>query len=115
MDKLNEAFQLAESIIDAASSATNKVWILRSSLVHRFVFHFLENLYFIFQGYIIQKKEKRPKENEEFVTNQEFHPMIFMQHKDRPFIEYDSFDKAIDEFFSNLEGQKIDIKGVQQV
>lgn len=71
--------------------------------------------FFTSQGYIIQKKEKRPNENEEFFTNQEFHPMIFSQHKDRPFIEYESFDRAVDEFFSNLEGQKIDIKGVQQV
>lgn len=41
--------------------------------------------------------------------------MIFEQHKTRPFLEFDSFDKAVDEFFSNMESQKIDMKGVQQV
>lgn len=69
----------------------------------------------MYQGYIIQKKETRPKENEDFFSNQEFHPMIFEQHKNGPFIEFDSFDKAVDEFFSNMESQKIDMKGVQQV
>lgn len=41
--------------------------------------------------------------------------MIFEQNKNAPFVEYDSFDKSVDEFFSNMESQKIDLKGAQQV
>jgi hypothetical protein len=57
----------------------------------------------------------RPKENENLVTNEEFHPRIFEQHKTQPYIEFESFDRAVDEFFSKMESQKIDLKGIQQV
>lgn len=66
------------------------------------------------QGYIIQKKIIGSKDDE-LVTNEEFHPRIFEQHKNQPYVEYESFDKAVDEYFSKLESQKIDLKGVQQV
>jgi len=49
------------------------------------------------------------------VTNEEFHPRIFEQHKTQPYVEFETFDKAVDEFFSMMESQKIDLKGVQQV
>lgn len=68
------------------------------------------------KGYIIQKKEERP--NPEgggpnfFLTNQDFHPMLYNQCKNLPFAEYDSFDRAVDEFYSALEGQKIDLKAI---
>lgn len=114
MGKLVEAFQLAETIINAAFSSANKVQNLMFYFI-KFSFVIFYIPFLIFKGYIIQKREKRPKEEEEFFTNQEFHPMIFEQHKDRPFLEYDNFDKAVDEFFSNMESQKIDVKGVQQV
>lgn len=70
--------------------------------------------FFLYQGYIIQKKEVRPnpQENETnfLLTNVEFHPMLFAQHRESPHTEFDSFDRAVDEFFSALEGQKIDLK-----
>ncbi|XP_049952116.1 ribosome quality control complex subunit NEMF-like [Schistocerca serialis cubense] len=68
------------------------------------------------KGYILQKKEKRPLPDggeEDFFTNIEFHPMIFEQHSNQPHKEFPTFDAAVDEFFSTLEGQKIDMKALQ--
>uniref|UniRef100_A0A7N8XT63 Ribosome quality control complex subunit NEMF n=1 Tax=Mastacembelus armatus TaxID=205130 RepID=A0A7N8XT63_9TELE len=44
----------------------------------------------------------------------EFHPFLFAQHTKSPYLEFDSFDKAVDEFFSKIESQKIDMKALQQ-
>ncbi|XP_060125791.1 ribosome quality control complex subunit NEMF isoform X1 [Zootoca vivipara] len=71
------------------------------------------------KGYIIQKKEKKPslepnKSPEEILTYEEFHPFLFSQHTKCPYVEFDSFNKAVDEFYSKLEGQKIDLKALQQ-
>lgn len=73
---------------------------------------------------------------------EEFHPFLFSQHSKSPYLEFESFDKvcgsfffltdfdfndsamsflfiivffqAIDEFFSKMESQKIDLKALQQ-
>uniref|UniRef100_A0A452IRW1 Ribosome quality control complex subunit NEMF n=1 Tax=Gopherus agassizii TaxID=38772 RepID=A0A452IRW1_9SAUR len=71
------------------------------------------------KGYIIQKREKKPslepdKPAEEILTYEEFHPFLFSQHLKCPNMEFESFDKAVDEFYSKLEGQKIDLKALQQ-
>ncbi|XP_044520725.1 nuclear export mediator factor NEMF isoform X2 [Gracilinanus agilis] len=71
------------------------------------------------KGYIIQKKEKKPslepdKQSEDILTYEEFHPFLFSQHSKCPYLEFESFDKAVDEFYSKLEGQKIDLKALQQ-
>ncbi|CAH1126558.1 unnamed protein product [Ceutorhynchus assimilis] len=70
------------------------------------------------KGYIIQKKEERAKTNandaEYFYSNQEFHPMLFEQHSSMPYKEFDTFCMAVDEFFSTLESQKLELKAVQQ-
>ncbi|XP_050305733.1 ribosome quality control complex subunit NEMF homolog [Anthonomus grandis grandis] len=69
------------------------------------------------KGYIIQKKEERlaiEGEVEYFYSNQEFHPMLFQQHLSMPYKEFDSFCMAVDEFFSSLESQKLELKAVQQ-
>ncbi|NXG50508.1 NEMF factor, partial [Psilopogon haemacephalus] len=71
------------------------------------------------KGYIIQKKEKKPslepdKAAEDIYTYEEFHPFLFSQHSKCPHLEFDSFNKAADEFYSKLEGQKIDLKALQQ-
>jgi predicted ribosome quality control (RQC) complex YloA/Tae2 family protein len=69
------------------------------------------------KGYIIQKKEKRPLPDggeEDFFSNQEFHPMVFEQHAVLAVREFPSFDMAVDEFFSSLESQKIDMRAIQQ-
>ncbi|XP_029349469.1 ribosome quality control complex subunit NEMF [Echeneis naucrates] len=71
------------------------------------------------KGYIIQKSEKKPsltagKPSEELLTYDEFHPFLFTQHSKSPYLEFDTFDKAVDEFFSKMESQKIDMKALQQ-
>ncbi|XP_051478403.1 ribosome quality control complex subunit NEMF isoform X2 [Apus apus] len=71
------------------------------------------------KGYIIQKREKKPslepdKPAEDIYTYEEFHPFLFSQHSECPYLEFDSFNKAADEFYSKLEGQKIDLKALQQ-
>ncbi|KAM3851382.1 ribosome quality control complex subunit NEMF [Vipera latastei] len=71
------------------------------------------------KGYIIQKREKKPslepnKSPEEILTYEEFHPFLFSQHSKCPYVEFESFNKAVDEFYSKLESQKIDLKALQQ-
>ncbi|XP_006776154.1 PREDICTED: nuclear export mediator factor NEMF isoform X5 [Myotis davidii] len=71
------------------------------------------------KGYIIQKREIKPslevdKPTEDILTYEEFHPFLFSQHSQCPYIEFESFDKAVDEFYSKIEGQKIDLKALQQ-
>uniref|UniRef100_A0A8C4PK77 Ribosome quality control complex subunit NEMF n=1 Tax=Equus asinus asinus TaxID=83772 RepID=A0A8C4PK77_EQUAS len=51
---------------------------------------------------------------ENILTYEEFHPFLFSQHSQCPYIEFESFDKAVDEFYSKIEGQKIDLKALQQ-
>ncbi|XP_008828083.1 nuclear export mediator factor NEMF [Nannospalax galili] len=71
------------------------------------------------KGYIIQKREVKPsldadKPVENILTYEEFHPFLFSQHSQCPHIEFESFDKAGEEFFSKIEGKKIDLKALQQ-
>ncbi|KAG7328087.1 hypothetical protein KOW79_008031 [Hemibagrus wyckioides] len=92
--KLLEALKLAESCMEKAANFNGK-------------------------GYIIQKTEKKPsmtpdKPHEQFLTYEEFHPFLFSQHSKSPYLEFESFDKAVDEFFSKMESQKIDLKALQQ-
>lgn len=72
-------------------------------------------------GFIIQKREEKPCVDEEqttsteyFYQNIEYHPYLFEQYKDQPVAKYDTFMLAVDEFYSTLEGQKIDLKTLQQ-
>lgn len=92
LDKLLDAVKKAEALMETARREVAK-------------------------GYITQKKEERPQpqagEDAFFLTNVEFHPMLYAQHKAQPYAEYDTFDRAVDEFFSALEGQKIDLKTIQ--
>lgn len=55
------------------------------------------------------------QEEGEILTNEEFHPMLFRQHKEKPFKVLESFDTSVDEFFSNVEGQKSELKALHQV
>lgn len=68
-------------------------------------------------GFIIQKKEAKPTQDgaEDFYfTNIEFHPFLYNQYIKEPIREFPSFVQAVDEFFSNVESQKIDLKAFQQ-
>ncbi|KAK2825926.1 hypothetical protein Q5P01_020140 [Channa striata] len=92
--KILEALQIAETYMDKTENFNGK-------------------------GYIIQKSEKKPsltpgKPSEELLTYDEFHPFLFAQHAKCPYLEFDTFDKAVDEFFSKMESQKIDMKALQQ-
>lgn len=60
------------------------------------------------KGFILQKVDG------ELVTNTEFHPFKFRQHEDMTLKEFDTFNAAVDEFFSQMESQKIDMKVAQQ-
>lgn len=69
------------------------------------------------QGYIVQKKLTKPTTDgeEDFIyTNIEFHPILFEQYKNSPYKEFTSFDVAIDEYFSAIGSQKLDIKALEQ-
>ncbi|XP_055523831.1 ribosome quality control complex subunit NEMF homolog [Wyeomyia smithii] len=70
------------------------------------------------KGFIIQKRELKPaKEGEPeeyYFTNLEYHPYLYNQHKDDPVKEFDSFAASVDEFYSTLESQKIDLKAFAQ-
>ncbi|XP_047512357.1 ribosome quality control complex subunit NEMF homolog [Pieris napi] len=90
VDKLVTALKQAEKLMDEARNQVSK-------------------------GFIIQKKEERPNPEaagDFLLTNQEFHPLLYSQHKNQPYSEYETFDRAVDEFFSALEGQKIDLKTI---
>lgn len=68
-------------------------------------------------GFIVQKKEVKPTQDgtEEFYfTNVEFQPLLYRQFMKEPVREFPSFVQAVDEFYSNLESQKIDLKAFQQ-
>lgn len=52
------------------------------------------------------------------ISYEEFHPILFNKYGDKSsisYLEFDSFDKAVDEFFSKLESQKLELKIAQQV
>ncbi|XP_056092688.1 ribosome quality control complex subunit NEMF-like [Rhinichthys klamathensis goyatoka] len=71
------------------------------------------------RGFILQKCEKKPsmspdEADEELLTYEEFHPFLFCQHAKSRYVEFESFNKAVDEFFSKMEGQKLDMKALQQ-
>lgn len=37
-----------------------------------------------------------------------------MQHEQSPHLEFDTFNQAVDEFFSKLESQKLEMRALQQ-
>ena len=81
-------------------------------------FMLLENkAHMVTQGFIIQKEEQRrglETETESILLYQEFHPILFEQHKSLPHVKLDTFNQACDEFYQKLESQKIEQKAVQQ-
>ena len=40
----------------------------------------------------------------------EFHPYLYKQHESQPYKEFATFDSAVDEFFSAIEAQKLELK-----
>ncbi|KAF9434513.1 hypothetical protein BGZ76_007890 [Entomortierella beljakovae] len=66
------------------------------------------------KGYIIMQKHKKVNENDqdekELVTYDEFHPYLFAQHKSQNYKEFETFDSSVDEFFSAIESQRLEVK-----
>ncbi|XP_001945685.2 nuclear export mediator factor NEMF homolog [Acyrthosiphon pisum] len=78
---------------------------------------FLDNITTLKEGFIIQKIDQQLLPDgimKELCTNQEYHPFLFAQHQKLPSKTYESFNEAVDEFYSNLESQKYDVKCMQQ-
>ncbi|OAD78993.1 hypothetical protein PHYBLDRAFT_86209, partial [Phycomyces blakesleeanus NRRL 1555(-)] len=44
----------------------------------------------------------------------EFHPYLYKQHESKKFKEFPTFDGAVDEFFSAIEAQKLELKARSQ-
>lgn len=71
------------------------------------------------RGFIIQKTERKSSgensgESAEFHYNIEYHPMLFEQYRDMKHNEFKTYDAAVDEFYSSMVSQKIDLKTYQQ-
>lgn len=71
------------------------------------------------KGYILQKPEEKPVllnggEMDTYLAFLEFHPFLFHQHKKKPYVEFPTFNKAVDEYFSQLESQKLDMKVIHK-
>ncbi|XP_062502377.1 ribosome quality control complex subunit NEMF-like isoform X2 [Corticium candelabrum] len=73
----------------------------------------------IMKGYVVQKQQIKAQIGEttdttEILIYEEFHPMLFSQHEAKPHIEFETFNQAVDNFFSEIGGQKLDMKQLQQ-
>ncbi|RGB38792.1 fibronectin-binding protein A N-terminus-domain-containing protein [Rhizophagus diaphanus] len=49
-------------------------------------------------------------QQEDWETYDEFNPYLFEQHKSKSHKEFDSFDLAVDEYYSSMESQKLTLK-----
>ncbi|XP_015913965.2 ribosome quality control complex subunit NEMF [Parasteatoda tepidariorum] len=65
-------------------------------------------------GYVFHKIEKNNIDAKEIIANVEFHPYLFHQFSELKYTQYPTFDKAVDNYFSSMEGQKIDLKALQK-
>ncbi|VDP03477.1 unnamed protein product [Soboliphyme baturini] len=66
------------------------------------------------RGYIVYS-EKQTASKETVQAYEEYHPYLFDQHKELGCVStWDSFTAAVDEFYSKLETQKLDLKALQQ-
>ena len=120
-ERLLGAITQAETFFEHASAAKAPCW-LRDACCSAA------------QGYIVQKVQKkapRPGDadggelimfglaNHNSPSNvrrfDEFHPFLPLQHAGKPLLEFATFDRAVDAFFSQLESQKLDLQAIQQV
>ncbi|KYQ88372.1 DUF814 family protein [Tieghemostelium lacteum] len=72
------------------------------------------------KGYIVLKDQKPEKiqknkeTGEDLVIYEEFVPYLYKQYQSRKVLEYESFDLAVDQFFSEIESQKIEQQRIVQ-
>lgn len=69
------------------------------------------------KGYIILSEKTKTGEDgkqETIDIYDEYHPYLFKQHESKKYKEFSKFDAAVDEFYSAIEAQKIELKAMQQ-
>ncbi|KAF2073867.1 hypothetical protein CYY_004827 [Polysphondylium violaceum] len=54
------------------------------------------------------------EEKKELVIYEEFVPFLYKQYQAKKYLEYDSFDQAVDQFFSEIESQKLEQQRIAQ-
>ncbi|KAI8394072.1 fibronectin-binding protein A N-terminus-domain-containing protein [Radiomyces spectabilis] len=92
LQALKDAFDKGDQMVEATGSAVPK-------------------------GYIVlfgDKKEPVEGEEEAMEIYDEFHPYLYKQHASRAYKEFPTFDAAVDQFFSAIEAQKLELKARQQ-
>ncbi|UJR14620.1 hypothetical protein I4U23_001614 [Adineta vaga] len=62
------------------------------------------------KGYITYRQEG----SSSLLSYEEFHPFLFKQFESKQFLELPTFDRAVDEFFSKLEAQRLEGQIVQK-
>ncbi|CAF0941684.1 unnamed protein product [Adineta steineri] len=62
------------------------------------------------KGYITYRQEGSAG----LLSYEEFHPFLFQQFQSKLYLELPTFDRAVDEFFSKLEAQRVDGQIVQK-
>ncbi|KAL6040267.1 Nuclear export mediator factor NEMF, partial [Balamuthia mandrillaris] len=65
------------------------------------------------QGENKQAQETAPQQEQQQAFSV-FVPFLYKQFEGQPFLEYDSFDRAVDTFFSQIEAQRIEEQRVAQ-
>ncbi|KAI7865815.1 fibronectin-binding protein A N-terminus-domain-containing protein [Spinellus fusiger] len=67
------------------------------------------------KGYIILLDDVNETEDEERMEiYDEFHPYLYKQHESKKHKEFQLFDSAVDDFFTAIESQKIELKARNQ-
>lgn len=66
------------------------------------------------QGYISRIK-KVGEQGQEFMEMVEFNPYAFVQNTDFDILTFDSFADAVDEYFSKMESQKLELSILEKV
>lgn len=69
------------------------------------------------KGYIIlldEKSKPKTESGEDVEIYDEFHPFLYNQFANRKHKEFPTFDSAVDEFFSAIESQKLELKTRRQ-
>ncbi|CAL8078375.1 unnamed protein product [Calicophoron daubneyi] len=72
--------------------------------LHNLLLHFCTEETGSPRGYIFGKK--KDPQDEKLLDQQDFQPFLFEQLKNKPYVSYETFNKAVDVFFSSLESQK---------
>uniref|UniRef100_T1HIM3 NFACT RNA-binding domain-containing protein n=1 Tax=Rhodnius prolixus TaxID=13249 RepID=T1HIM3_RHOPR len=119
LESLADKLKIGEEIFKDVRSQPSKVMpFLLNCKNLLLVYNISENvakiLKEIYHGYIIKLEEPRFSQ-ENLVRYVEFHPCLFSQYEGCLYVEFDSFNLAVDEFYSKTESQRIEYKAYQAV